>query len=140
MRQEGLVEGTNSVSLTCYKHEPYVFPFVFKCSQMALFLQHPLQVCAVQPKSPMFSPSWFILGPFRQPQTSLACWSFVFLEDPPPSVPSKIRMVCMGSGSVARIILNICDQAQNNCIMKRMSTGGARRQKKPQFLKKMDRK
>lgn len=63
-----------------------------------------------------------------------------FPEDPHLSVPCEIRMVCMVSGGVARIILNVCDQAQNNCIMKGMSAGGARRQEKPQFLKKMDRK
>lgn len=63
-----------------------------------------------------------------------------FLEDPPLSVPSQIRIVCVGSGGVARITLNICDQAQNNCIMKGRWTGGARRQEKPQLVKKMDRK
>ena len=68
-----------------------------------------------------------------------------FLEDPPPSVPKPDKdgvCVCVGSGSVARITLNICvcDQAQNNCIMKGRWTGGARSKEKPQLLEKMDRK
>ena len=66
-----------------------------------------------------------------------------FLEDPPLSVPSQIRMVCVcvcvcvgSGGGVARISLNICDHAQNNCIMKERWTGGARRQEKPHFVQK----
>lgn len=42
----------------------------------------------------------------------------------------------LGSGGVARIPLNICDQAQNNCIIKGRWSGGARRQEEPQSLKR----
>jgi len=44
--------------------------------------------------------------------------------------------VYLGSGGVARIPLNICDQAQNNCIIKGRWSGGARRQEEPQSLKR----
>lgn len=102
-------------------------------------------VLAAPPRSRFCSSQISYVFPFpvhpRSLQAATDLYSLLklcFLEDPPLSVPSQIGMVCMGSGGVARITLNICDQ--NNCIMKRRWTGGARRQEKPQFLKKMDRK